>query len=69
MEATIYGLGIKLTKSESRRLEELAKQTGRSKNSVIRCLLRLASARDANALELIRDEYRNMQKGGLDAWS
>lgn len=54
------GMGIRLTKSEMRKLEELAKQTGRSRNSVIRCLVRLASARDTNTLELIRNEYRQI---------
>lgn len=54
-----YGMGIKLTRSEHRRLEELAKRTGRSKNQVVRALLRLATVRDNEVLQLVRLEAKN----------
>ena len=59
-EELVYGIGVRLTKSEARRLEELARYTNRSKNSVIRCLIRLASPRDGQALELVKQEYRKL---------
>ena len=64
-----HGLGVKLTHAEYRRLEELAKQTGRSKNNVIRCLIRLASPRDGQVLELVRSEYKKIlnEKEAYDA--
>jgi hypothetical protein len=60
----VHGVGLKLTKTEARKLDLLARQTGRSKNSIMRCLLRLANAGDDETLRLIRQEYRDMN-GGL----
>jgi len=57
-----HGLGVKLTHAEYRRLEELAKQTGRSKNNPIRRFIRLASPRDGQVMELVRNEYKRIQK-------
>jgi len=68
-EALVYGIGVRLTKSEARRLEELARYTNRSKNNVIRCLIRLASVRDAQTLELVKQEYKKLlnEQGAYDA--
>jgi len=68
-EELVYGIGVRLTKSEARRLEELARYTNRSKNNVIRCLIRLASPRDGQVLELVRGEYKKLlsEKEAYDA--
>jgi len=55
------GMGVRLSKKERRKLDELARATGRSKGSVIRALVRLASARDMNALSIIREEQATME--------
>ena len=55
------GMGVRLSKKVRRKLDELARATGRSKGSVIRALVRLASARDMNALSIIREEQATME--------
>ena len=55
------GLGIRLSHEEDRRLDELARRTGRTKGAVLRALIRLASARDETNLELIRNELRKAE--------
>ena len=49
------GTGLRLSKAEMKRLDQLAQATGRSKNSVMRALLRLAQPRDLDMLTVIRD--------------
>jgi len=55
------GMGVRLSKKVRRKLDELGRATGRSKGSVIRALVRLASARDMNALSIIREEQATME--------
>lgn len=57
------GYGLRLTKAEMKRLDALAKATGRSKNGVMRALVRLAQPRDLDMLSIIRDEQSMMEAG------
>jgi predicted transcriptional regulator len=56
------GMGVRLSRSEARKLEELARRTGRSKGAVLRVLLRLADARNESDLTLIRKEARQLER-------
>ena len=55
------GYGLRLTKSEMKRLDALARATGRSKNGVIRALVRLAQVRDLETLTLVRQEQKAIE--------
>ena len=57
----MVGLGIRLSKSESKRLAALARASGRSKNSVIRALVRLAGPRDVETMGLLRQASTIME--------
>ena len=62
MQVSDYqGLGIRLTRQEMRRLDSLARATGRSKNGVIRALVRLAQPRDLDMLAIIRQEQTKLE--------
>ena len=63
------GLGLRLTSSELRRLDVLAKATGRTRSAVVRGLLRLASARDVDGLQLLRESLTTLQKEDADGRS
>lgn len=56
-EPLTESLGVKLTRSENRKLERLSAQTGRSKNGCLRTMIRLFDATDGGALALLRREY------------
>jgi len=53
--------GLRLSKAEAKRLDRLARATGRSKNSVMRALVRLARVSDLEMLALLRDTQKIME--------
>ena len=55
------GTGLRLSKAEAKRLDRLARATGRSKNSVMRALVRLARVSDLEMLALLRDTQKIME--------
>jgi len=55
-------IGVRLGREEMRRLEALSRATGRTKSAVVRGLLRLASARDADGLQLLRESLKTIEK-------
>ena len=57
----MIGMGVRLSKTESKRLDALARATGRSKGSVIRALVRLAQPRDLDMLTLLRNTQNELE--------
>ena len=55
------GTGLRLSKGEAKRLDRLARATGRSKNSVMRALVRLARVSDLEMLALLRATQQIME--------
>ncbi len=49
------GVGLRLSRDEARRLDDLARATGRSPAGVLCALVRYASPRDPELLERLRE--------------
>lgn len=60
------GLGLRLSRAEHRRLQELARATGRSEAGVLRRWLQVASARDEDTLAMLRDGCITITEGVSD---
>lgn len=60
------GFGLRLTRAQLRRLEELARVTGRSPAGVVCRLIEATSPRDPEAVERIRSTFAvdNILNGG-----
>ncbi len=56
------GLGIRLTRSELRRLEALAEATGRKPSGVIRALIGITTLDDRETLERIRSGFHKQEE-------
>jgi len=61
------GLGIRLSREEHRRLEELARATGRTPAGVIGRWLRAVNVRDAATLAMLREGTINRTEVNDDA--
>lgn len=61
------GLGLRLSRQEHRRLEELARASGRSPAGVIRRWLQATSARDEATIAMLREGTINKTEVCEDA--
>ena len=57
------GFGVRLTRREKRRLDRLARATGRSKGAVVRALICLAEYDNQGGLHVLRHEMNRTEAG------
>ena len=55
------GLGVRLSRAELRRLDELAQATGRNRNAVLRALIATTSARDGETVRNLQEKIRVLE--------
>lgn len=55
------GLGLRLSRDEARRLDDLARAVGRSREGVLCALVRFASPRDPELVQRLREGAINLE--------